>query len=376
MDTLEQAHSSTFYQQNVGNSNSHPQAPLNAANYATTPVLEQPDHLNLLPEDSPWLLERTTTILDKVEAILSAPSLPVNAIEISSNAPPNGWNPNALPPDIETYNPPPERLAEMINHLEKVVAEATTAARFATSGHFAPQYDQTATQPRHDSAGNPQETLPNSNDHETTYTLLQSSHNNCQTASTLIQPEKMDRDQLPAKQPSVPNQPMEPLPVKHGAGRPRDKSGSTRNASGSGNLTKTYNFRSRKTLKGMLKDGQKTLCRSLMAMLMNTSNYGDAVTWIDKAKGIFAIHNKKVFTERLTGLRGNNLSDHSNVFRSMRHYQKVDLSGMLLPSRIVRTGEYKKMPNVFQWNLAHDKVAELMATAADINDKCSSPGKG
>ncbi len=138
MDTLEQAHSSTFYQQNVGNSNSHPQAPLNAANYATTPVLKQPDHLNLLPEDSPWLLERTTTILDKVEAILSAPSLPVNAIEISSNAPPNGWNPNALPPDIETYNPPPERLAEMINHLEKVVAEATTAARFATSGHFAP----------------------------------------------------------------------------------------------------------------------------------------------------------------------------------------------------------------------------------------------
>lgn len=380
MDTLEQAHSSTFYQQNMGNSNSHPQSPLNAGDYAATPVLKQPDHLNPEPEDVPRLMERAATILAEVEAVLSAHPYPLSASETSCHTPPNGSDPNALPPDalppdIEAYNPPPEKLAAMIAHLEKLFAEAIPAASVATSGQYAPQYDQTATRPLQDSAGEPRETLPNHNNHEATYTLLQSNHNNCQTTSTVIQPEKMDKDQLPAQQPSVPNQPLEPLPVKRG--RPRGKSGATRNACSSDNLTspKPYNFRSRKTLKGMLKDGQKTLYRSLMAMLMDTTNYGDAVTWIDKAKGIFEIHNKRVFTERLTGLCGNNYSRHPNVLRSMRYYQKEDQSGMLLPSRIVRTGEYEKMSGVFQWNLAHDRVAEIMATTAERDGNCSAPGK-
>lgn len=378
MDTLKQAHSSTFYQQNVGNSNSHPQAPLQAGDYAATPVLKQPDHLNLQPEDAPGLMERDATILSEVEAILNAPFLPVSASKTSYQPPPDGLNPDALPLDLDSYYPPPAQLAAMITHLEKVFAEAIPAASVATSGQYAPQYDQTATRPLQDSALEPQETLPNHNNHETTYTLLQSNHNNCQTTSTVIQPEKMNKDQPPAQQPSVPDQPLEPLPVKRGPGRPRGKSGATRNACSSDNLTspKPYNFRSRKTLKGMLKDGQKTLYRSLMAMLMDTTNYGDAVTWIDKAKGIFEIHNKKVFTERLTGLCGNNHSKHPNVLRSMRYYQKEDQSGMLLPSRMVRTGEYEKKSNVFQWNLTHDWVAELMATTAERDGNCSAPDQG
>ena len=58
------------------------------------------------------------------------------------------------------------------------------------------------------------------------------------------------------------------------------------------------------------KDGSRALYRSLMAMLEDTERHGDAVVWIDKTTGIFAIIDNCVCTERLARLRGYRCSLH------------------------------------------------------------------
>lgn len=111
----------------------------------------------------------------------------------------------------------------------------------------------------------------------------------------------------------------------------------------------------------MLKDGKRTLYLSLMAMLKDTEHHGDAVAWIDKTIGLFAITDSYACTERLAKLRGFTANRYTEARYSLRPYQKKDGTGILLPSRRVRRGGYRDMSNVFQWNLAHEEVVKLMS---------------
>ncbi len=315
----------TFHEQGGCPPAEHPQVLAAADDYEGLYTPEELDQLLRKPENTPWLAERSAFVVNGVEATFHEP-VPANEVsddQASCSSHSNGGTWDELPSEMDRFNPPPETLAEMVRQLEKAVADKSSTPGTSLSEQGTCQHGQAMT----------------------------SSQLRLTEAVTDLSPP----DQLPEEPASESGQSAESGPVKRGKCRPRSDSHS-------GTPESSYCLRSPRVLKGMLKDGKRALYRSLMAMLKDTERHGDAVVWIDKTTGLFAIIDNCACTERLTRLRG-----YSSVFRkdacySLRTYQKSDGSGILLPSRLVRTGQYTDMNNIFQWNLANAKVMELMAS--------------
>lgn len=325
MNTLDWNPVNTFHEQGGCPLAEHPQVPAAAGDCAGSFTPEELDQLLGDPENTPWLSERSAFVVNGVEATFRerVPDNEVSDDQASCSSHSNGGTWDELYSEMDRFNPPPDALAEMIRQLEKVVADKSSTPGTSLSEQGTCQHGQAMT----------------------------SSQLRLTEAVTDLSPLA----QLPEEPASEPGQSAEPVPVKRGKCRSRSSSRSETPES-------SYCLRSSRILKGMLKDGKRALYRSLMAMLKDTERHGDAVVWIDKTTGLFAIIDNYACTERLTRLRG-----YSSVFRrdacySLQAYQKSDGSGILLPSRLVRTGEYTDMNNIFQWNLANAKVMELMAS--------------
>ncbi len=322
MNTVDWNSFNTFHEQGGCPPAEHPQVLAATGDYEGPYTSEELDQLLRKPENTPWLAERSAFVVNGVEATFREP-IPANEVsddQASCSSHSNGGTWDELSSEMERFNPPADELAEMVRQLEKVIADKSPCDLLSGQGTC---YGQAMTSSQ-----------------------LQSAE-----AVTDLSPP----DQLPEEPASEPGQSAEPVPLKHGKCRPRSDSRS-------GTPESSYCLRSPRILKGMLKDGKRALYRSLMAMLKDSERHGDAVVWIDKTTGLFAIIDNCACTERLTRLRG-----YSSVFRkdacySLRTYQKSDGSGILLPSRLVRTGQYTDMNNIFQWNLANAKVMELMAS--------------
>ena len=310
LNTVQGIPFNSFYAQDGRSAGNDSQALPAANDYDDFPTLKQLDQISLQPENTPRLTERSVTIAGRETAAVHDP-LPSTAVgdkQASCRIDSRSWHWDQLFSDIDKFQPPAASLAEMVAHLERVLADDRPATSAATSEQEIGQA-QSSPPPTDDSAPG----------------------------------------RLPLAKPSARSQ--KPAPVKRCKGH-RKSSNPTHSS---------YCLRSPRILKGMLKDGPRELYLSLMAMLKDTEHHGDAVAWIDKTIGLFAITDSHACTERLARLRGFTANRFTEARYSLRPYQKKDGTGILLPSRLVRRGVYRDMGNVFQWNLAHEKVVELMS---------------
>ena len=287
-----------------------------ANDYDHFPTLKQPDQMFLQPENTPWLTERSVSIAGKVTAAVRDP-VPSTAVgDARCRIDSRGWNWDQLFSEIDQFHPPAAALAEMIAHLERVLADDRPAADASTSEQE----------------------------------ICSDGQVKCQSSLSSTDDSAPGKAQPGEDQPSEPAQ--EPASERHGKGRQKSRNPPTQSS---------YCLRRPRILKGMLKDGPRELSLSLMAMLKDTEHHGDAVAWIDKTIGLFVITDSYACTERLARLRGFTANRYTEARYSLRPYQKKDGTGILLPSRRVRRGVYRDMSNVFQWNLAHEKVVKLMS---------------
>lgn len=289
-----------------------------ANDYDDFPTLKQLDQMPLQPENTPQLAERSVTIAGQETAAVHDPfpSTAAGDKQASCRIDSRGWHWDQLFSEIDKFHPPATSLAEMIAHLERVLADDRPAADAS-----APEQEI-----RSDGQIESQSSLPSTDDRA--------------------------HGRSPLAQPGASEPVQEPGSVRHGKGRQKSRNPPTQSP---------YCLRSPRILRGMLKDGKRTLYLSLMAMLKDTEHHGDAVAWIDKTIGLFAIKDSYVCTERLAKLRGFTANRYTEACYSLQPYQKKDGTGILLPSRRVRRGVYRDMTNVFQWNLAHKEVAKLMS---------------
>ena len=318
MNTVQGIPFNSFYAQGGRSLGNDSQALPVANDYDDFPNLKQPDQTSWQPENIPRLAERSVTIAGKETAAVYDP-FPSTAAgdqqascRIDSRDP--HWDP--LFSEIDKFHPSATSLAEMIAHLERVLADDRPATDAS-----APEQEI-----RSDVQVESQSSLPSTDDRAP--------------------------GRSPLAQPGASEPVQEPRSVRHGKRRQKSRNPPTQSP---------YCLRSPKILRGMLKDGKRTLYLSLMAMLNDTEHHGDAVAWIDKTIGLFAITDSYACTERLAKLRGFTANRYTEAGYSLRPYQKKDGTGILLPSRRVRRGGYRDMSNVFQWNLAHEEVVKLMS---------------
>ena len=325
MDTVQRTPFNSFYQQDGSSPDNYSHVLPVAKDYDDLPTLKQPDQMFLQPENTPQLTKRSVTVAGEVTPAVRDPFPSTAACDdqasccIDSRS--RNWD--QLFSDMDKFHPTSASLAEMIAHLERVIADDHPGEDASTSEQEICSLGQAESQ-----------------------SSLSSTDNSAPGRSPLAQPG--------ADQPSGPAQSDRMASMRHSKGRQKSRYPSR-------TTQPSYCLRSPRILKGMLKDGPRAVYRSLMAMLKDTERHGDAVAWIDKTIGLFEITDSYACTERLARLRGYSSDRYPEARYSLRTYQKSDGTGILLPSRLVRRGEYRDTSNVFQWNLAHEKVVELMS---------------
>lgn len=319
LNTVQEIPFNSFYAQGGSSPGNYSQGLPVANDYDDFPTLKQLDQMFLQPENTPRLTERSATVAGKVTAAVRNNPVPATVAcddQASGRIESRNRNRDQLFSELDKFHPPPALLAKMVAHLEKVLADDCPAADASTSEQEICSFGQS------------QSSLPSTDD-------------SAPGRSSLAQPETSGSAQS-----------QELASVRRCKGRQKSSNPPTQ---------PSYWLRSPRIFKGVLKNEPRELCWSLMAMLKDTEHHGDAVAWIDKTIGLFAITDNYACTERLARLRGFSSKRYTEARYSLRPYQKKDGTGILLPSRLVRRGVYRDTSNVFQWNLAHEKVVELMS---------------
>ena len=279
MNTVQETPHNSFYAQGGSSPGNDSQALPVANDYDDFPTLKQPDQVFLQPENTPRLTERSVTTAGKVTAAVCDPAPSAAASDNQARCCMDSTNSNwdQLFLEMDKFHPPAASLAEMVAHLERVLADDRPATDAS-----APEQEI-----RSDAQIESQSSPPSTDD-------------GAPGRSSLAQPGASEPVQEPAS-------------VRHGKGRQKSRNPPVQSS---------YCLRSPRTLRGMLKDGKRTLYLSLMAMLKDTERHGDAVAWIDKTIGLFAITDSYAFTERLAKLRGFTANRYTEARYSLRPYQK------------------------------------------------------